>query len=184
MSTLFHLAASVDALLAAITTAWAALGEIITAGALLLVLDRIASAIRATYTAGRFCGRFWYRYVVPAILTTADGVSWLLSQIDWAEVFATVAAGARVLIAAVVALALEAQPLLVRCSAALGKRYAALLVRTADAPAPSAVISGNSERCAAGSLPGPAVPHCAVRRGPTTRTDRARRQSQAGGVSV
>jgi hypothetical protein len=135
MSTLFHLAASVDALLAAITTAWAALGEIITAGALLLVLDRIASAIRATYTAGRFCGRFWYRYVVPAILTTADGVSWLLSQIDWAEVFATVAAGARVLIAAVITLALDAQLLLVRCSAALGKRYAALLVRAADEPA-------------------------------------------------
>jgi hypothetical protein len=128
MSTLFHLAASVDALLAAITTAWAALGEIITAGALLLVLDRIASAIRATYTAGRFCGRFWYRYVVPAILTTADGVSWLLSQIDWAEVFATVAAGARVLIAAVITLSITAHQLVIGTSAAL-------LVRTADAPA-------------------------------------------------
>ncbi|MEY4443738.1 MAG: hypothetical protein RL442_2738 [Pseudomonadota bacterium] len=135
MSTLFHLAASVDALLAAITTAWAALGEIVTAGALLLVLDRIAAAIRTVYSAGRCCGRIWFRHGQPALLAAADAVSWLLSQIDWAEVRATVAAGARVLIAAVITLALTAHQLVITTSAAMGRRYAALLT----APAPAAM---------------------------------------------
>jgi len=71
MNAIVHLAASVDALLAAITTAWAALGEIITAGALLLVLDRIAAAIRTVYAAGRAVGTIWFRYAVPAILAIA-----------------------------------------------------------------------------------------------------------------
>jgi hypothetical protein len=144
MNAIVHLAASVDALLAAITTAWAALGEIITAGALLLVLDRIAAAIRTVYAAGRAVGTIWFRYAVPAILAIADGISWLLAQIDWAEVRATVAAGARVLIAAVITLALTAHQLVITTSAALGRRYAALLSADANAQISHATLNGKS----------------------------------------
>jgi hypothetical protein len=151
MNAIVHLAASVDALLAAITTAWAALGEIITAGALLLVLDRIAAAIRTVYAAGRAVGTIWFRYAVPAILATADAVSWLLAQIDWAEVRATVAAGARVLIAAVITLALTAHQLVIATSAALGRRYAALL--TAPAPEAEVLADAPAEAIPAATAP-------------------------------
>jgi len=113
------------------------LTEISLAGVLLMAIDRLAAAVRFTYAAGRFCGRCWFRYGQPALLAAADGISWLLAQIDWAEVRGTVADGARVLIAAVITVAITAQPLLVRCSAAIGRRYAALLVRAADEPAPA-----------------------------------------------
>lgn len=132
MQSLFHLAAGIDALLAAITTAWAALGEIVTAGALLLALDRLAAAIRFTYRAGRAVGTVWFRYVVPAALVLADGISWINAQIDWAEVRDIAIHGLKVVIAAVVAAGITAHQLLIRTSATLGKGYAALVVRTAS----------------------------------------------------
>jgi hypothetical protein len=124
------------------------LTEISLAGVLLMALDRLAAAVRFTYAAGRFCGRCWYRYGQPALLAAADGISWLLAQIDWAEVRGTVAAGAKALIAMVLLIATEAQPLLVRCSAALGRRYAATLVRAPEGsaldPTPTLAIAATA----------------------------------------
>jgi hypothetical protein len=142
VNNLFHLAASVDALLAAITTAWAALGEIVTAGALLLALDRLAAAIRFTYRCGHAVGTAWFRWGLPALLAAADAISWINSQIDWAEVRDTVIAGLKVLIAAAITLAITAHQLLIQLSAALGRAYAALTVRqpiVTTAPAAPAV---------------------------------------------
>jgi len=129
VNNLFHLAASVDALLAAITTAWAALGEIVTAGALLLALDRLAAAIRFTYRCGHAVGTAWFRWGLPALLVAADAISAVLAEIDWIEVRDTVIAGLKVLIAGVIALAITAHQLLIQLSAALGRAYAALTVR-------------------------------------------------------
>ena len=112
------------------------LTEISLAGVLLMALDRLAAAIRFTYAAGRLCGRCWFNYGQPALLAAADGISWLLAEIDWTEVRGTLADGARVLIAAVITVAITAQLLLVRCSATIGCWYAALLVREVDEPAP------------------------------------------------
>lgn len=61
------------------------LAELTAAGVALMALDRLAAAIRFTYTAGRFTGRMWFTYGVPAVLATADFISWLIAQIDWAE---------------------------------------------------------------------------------------------------
>lgn len=99
MTTLLHAAAGLDALTAALTTAWAAAGEILTAGALLWTLNALASAMRTTYRAGRIVGTAWYAYGQPALLAAADAVSWLIAQVDWAEVAATLAATARTLLA-------------------------------------------------------------------------------------
>jgi len=139
VNNLFHLAASVDALLAAITTAWAALGEIVTAGALLLALDRLAAAIRFTYRCGHAVGTAWFRWGLPALLAAADAISAVLAEIDWIEVRDTVIAGLKVLIAATITLAITAHQLLIQLSAALGRAYAALTVR--EAPASKAVVT-------------------------------------------
>lgn len=129
MQSLFHLAASVDALLAAATTAWAMLGEVITAGALLLALDRLAAAIRFTYKAGVFAGRILW----PVVHAAVAGLRWLERNIDWAEVFATVLAGLKVVIAGLIAAAINGHQLLIRASATLGRVYASLVVREAAA---------------------------------------------------
>ena len=65
------------------------LTEITAVGVLLMVLDRLATAIRWTYNAGRFVGRVWFSYGLPVLLWTADQTSRLLSQIDWRFVAAT-----------------------------------------------------------------------------------------------
>ena len=83
MTQLIHIAHLVSA-------AWAAAGELITAGALLWALNTLATAIRFTYSAGRWCGRLWFSYGLPALLLAADGISWLNAQIDWIEVARTV----------------------------------------------------------------------------------------------
>jgi hypothetical protein len=158
MSTLLHAAALIEGAAATITTIWAALGEIVTAGALLLALDRLAAAIRTTYAAGRWCGGIWFRYGQPALLAAADGISWLLSQIDWAEVRATVAAGARVLIAAVVTLALTAHQLVIATSAAMGKRYAALLSADANAPITPATVQTHQALVVLAEAPAAPIP--------------------------
>lgn len=57
--------------------------ELLSAAVLLMALDKLATAIRWTYKAGRFAGWLWFTYGVPAVLATADGISWLNSKIDW-----------------------------------------------------------------------------------------------------
>lgn len=57
--------------------------ELLSAAVLLMALDKLGTAIRWTYKAGRFTGRLWFTYGVPAVLAAADGISWLNAQIDW-----------------------------------------------------------------------------------------------------
>lgn len=64
--------------------------ELLSAAVILMALDKLAIAIRWTYKAGRYTGRLWFTYGLPAFLMAADGISWLNSQIDWRFVAATV----------------------------------------------------------------------------------------------
>ena len=64
--------------------------ELLSVAVILMALDKLATAIRWTYKAGRFTGRLWFTYGLPACLMAADGISWVNSQIDWRFVAATV----------------------------------------------------------------------------------------------
>ena len=104
------------------------LTEITAAGVLLLALDRLAAAIRFTYSAGRLTGRLWFTYAVPALLMAADGISWLNSQIDWCFALGVTRDG---LVAVAVALYLagqHAKAALIGASERIGALYAAALV--------------------------------------------------------
>jgi hypothetical protein len=123
---------------------WAAAGELITAGAILWALDILARAIRATYAAGRFCGRLLW----PVIHFTAA----VLRLIDWRTVAAVVFDCAKVLAVAAYVAAVMARRILIDASAALGRRYAAAVAPAAPiAPAvvapptfhPAAVIAAD-----------------------------------------
>ena len=127
MQSLLHLATGLDALLAACTTAWAALADLLTAASLLWLLNQLANAIRLTYVAGRWCGRLWYGYGHPAMLTVADAISWAFAQIDWHEVRVTIRAGFTVLLALAITVGVTAHRWLIAASAALGRWYAARL---------------------------------------------------------
>lgn len=62
-----------------LSAAWAAAGELITAGALLWCLSTLANLIRWTYAAGAAVGAIWFVHVWPFL-------RWLYRQIDWVEV--------------------------------------------------------------------------------------------------
>ena len=88
------------------------LTDLTAAAVLLMVLDKVAVAVRFTYRAGRFVGRLWFTYGVPAVLATADAISWLNAQIDWAFVAGTVVDCLKVIAAAlftVVTLVMDAR---------------------------------------------------------------------------
>ena len=57
--------------------------ELLSVAVILMALDKLATAIRWTYKAGRFTGRLWFSYGLPAFLMAADGISWINAQIDW-----------------------------------------------------------------------------------------------------
>lgn len=99
MTTLLHVAGMADTAFAWISAAWLSLGEVFTVGALLLMLDRIAAAIKATYQAGQAVGAFWFNHGLPAFLWLADSISWLLAQVDWVEVGHVVADSLRTIAA-------------------------------------------------------------------------------------
>lgn len=116
MSTLIHLAQLLSA-------AWAASGELITAGAILWSLNSLANLIRFTYKAGRLTGRILW----PVIHATVAGIRWAARNIDWRLVATVVFEG---LIATCVVLwmaAVWSHRNLIALSARLGRCYAALL---------------------------------------------------------
>ena len=76
------------------------LTDLTAAAVLLMVLDKVAVAVRWTYAAGRYTGRLWFAYGLPAFLMAADGISWLNAQIDWAFVAGTVVDCLKVIAAA------------------------------------------------------------------------------------
>jgi hypothetical protein len=92
-----------------------------------------------TWEAGQKTGKFWFTCVVPALLVAGDAISWFVAQIDWAEVRAIVRQGLTIVAAAAIAAGTLAQPTLVKLSAALGRRYAALLAPQPVAPAAPAI---------------------------------------------
>lgn len=53
----------------------------------LMALDKIATVVRWTYRAGRFTGRLWFTYGLPAFLVIADSISYVNSMIDWQFAF-------------------------------------------------------------------------------------------------
>ena len=86
-----------------ITAVWMGFSELFTAAAMLWILNSVAKAIRIVYIAGLFTGFICKRYLIPALLWTADHISLVISKIDWAEVFTTFTRCAAVIISAVVA---------------------------------------------------------------------------------
>jgi hypothetical protein len=120
MQSLLHLAAGADALLAAITTAWAALGELLTAGALLWLLNQLANLTRLAYRAGFALGTIAW----PLIHFLVRG----LRQIDWRFAALVALDAAKVLLAFTITAARAAQPALVNTSACIGRAYSCLLV--------------------------------------------------------
>ena len=62
-----------------LSTAWAAAGELITAGAILWTLNAAANLIRLTWKAGRLTGRLLW----PVIHATVAGLRWAARNIDW-----------------------------------------------------------------------------------------------------
>jgi len=126
---------------------------------LLEIVDRLAVAARWTYRAGRLAGRLWFAYGQPALLKAADAISWALAQVDWQEVAAIVRQGLVVIAAAVITASIEAHRLLIAGSAALGRRYAALLVPAEPAAAPAAAIEPAADAPAAPAIePAPIAP--------------------------
>jgi hypothetical protein len=98
-------------------------------------LDALARAAQLTYAAGRAAGRLWFAHGQPALLAAADGISWLIAEIDWAEAMATAAAAGRAALALAITAAMQAHHLLIAGSARMGRLYAALLVPATTAPA-------------------------------------------------
>lgn len=96
-------------------------------------ISRIEQAAQLTYNAGVAAGRFWFTYVVPALLAAADWISWANSQIDWREVRSIIRQGVVIIAAASITAAQLALPTLVRISAALGRWYRTMLVGAAAA---------------------------------------------------
>lgn len=114
MTTLLHITHVLSA-------AWAASGELITAGAILWALNAAANLIRITYKAGRLTGRILW----PVIHATIAGLRWFHRNTDWSVVIPTVI---ECLVALVVAIWVGAQwahRTLVSVSEQLGRCYAA-----------------------------------------------------------
>lgn len=84
MTALFHTAGQILAGIELLT-------DLSLAAVALMALGRLADLVKLTYTAGRLTGHAWFTYAVPAILWTADQISYVNSLIDWGFVLATVA---------------------------------------------------------------------------------------------
>jgi hypothetical protein len=177
MTTLLHIAATADAVLAAITNAWAALGEIVTAGALLLALDRLAAAIRATYNLGRIAGSITW----PAIHWTVKAGHWLWAHIDWRFTALVVADCLRVIAVFTVTVVRMALPALVRISQQLGSWYSRRLLALIDGVRfPDAAATITAAMPAAPVVePAPLEP-APAKPAPRKRAARARKTTAAG----
>lgn len=102
MSTL-QLLSHIQHLQATLATVWMGLSELFTVATMLWILNATARAIRIVYAAGLWTGHICKRYIVPAILWTADHISAALSHVDWVEVRTVFVSCAKVIIAAVLA---------------------------------------------------------------------------------
>lgn len=83
MTALFHTAGQILAGIELLT-------DLSLAAVALMALGRLADLIKLIYAAGRLTGHAWFTYAVPAILWTADQISYVNSLIDWGFVLTTV----------------------------------------------------------------------------------------------
>lgn len=125
MTTLLHIVHIASA-------AWAAAGELFTAGAILVALNTLANSIRLTYQAGCFTGRLLW----PAIHAVVAAARWAHREIDWRLVALIVRDGLVALVAlAWLALAWTRRTL-IAASERLGRCYAAAWITPAVVVAP------------------------------------------------
>lgn len=103
MTTLLHLATSLDAITAWFTTMSVALADVLSVSALLIALNFISNLIKNTYRAGYFVGRIYWTYIVPAVLAVADFISWVNSFIDWEQVASDLYAYSKIITATLIA---------------------------------------------------------------------------------
>lgn len=119
MTTLIHFAHVLSA-------AWAAAGELITAGAILWTLNAAANLIRLTFKAGCLAGRiFW-----PVIHATVAGLRWATRNIDWRMVAMIVIEGLAVIAASLWTAAVWSHRMLIVLSERAGHCFAALITTT------------------------------------------------------
>jgi hypothetical protein len=174
MTTLLSALQGAESLLLAAARIWAVAGELITAGALLLALDRIAASIRLAYRAGVIAGRILW----PVIHALAAAGRWLWLHIDWREVWAVLKASSVALAALAITAAQLAIPALCGASERLGKAYSALLVPStapaAPEPAPAAAAP------AVAPVVAPAAPVAVTK--PTARPAAQKRPAAAPAV--
>lgn len=116
MSTLVHF-------IHALSAAWAAAGELITAGAILWTLNAAANLIRLTYKAGCLAGRILW----PVIHAIVAGLRWAARNIDWRMVGVIVIEGLVAIVAGVWTAAVWSHRTLIAASARLGQCYASIL---------------------------------------------------------
>ena len=109
-----------------LNAAWAAAGELITAGAILWSLNTIANMIRITYKAGHLTGRILW----PMIHAVVAGIRWAAREIDWRMVGAIVIEGLVAIVVGSWTIAVWSHRALINLSSRLGHCYAALLTTT------------------------------------------------------
>ena len=117
MTTLLHIVHIASA-------AWAAAGELFTAGAILVALNTLANSIRLTYQAGRFTGRLLW----PAIHAVVAAARWAHREIDWRLVALVVRDGLVALVALTWLALTWTRQTLIAASERLGRCYAAAWV--------------------------------------------------------
>ena len=125
MTTLLHIVHIASA-------AWAAAGELFTAGAILVALNTLANSIRLTYQAGRFAGRLLW----PAIHAVVAAARWAHREIDWRLVALVVRDGLVALVALTWLALTWTRQTLIAASERLGRCYAAAWVTPSVVMAP------------------------------------------------
>lgn len=110
----------------ALSAAWAAAGELITAGAILWTLNAAANLIRLTFKAGFLAGRILW----PVIHATVAGLRWAARNIDWHMVAIVVIDGFAVIAAGLWTAAVWSHRMLINLSERAGQCFAALITTT------------------------------------------------------
>lgn len=110
----------------ALSAAWAAAGELITAGAILWTLNATANLIRITYKAGCVTGRALW----PLIHLTIAGIRWAVREIDWRLVATIVIEGLVVIVVGAWTIAVWSHRTLINVSEQAGRCFASLITTT------------------------------------------------------
>ena len=110
----------------ALSAAWAAAGELITAGAILWTLNAAANLIRLTYKAGCLTGRLLW----PVVHAIVAGLRWAARNIDWRMVVTIVIEGLVALCVATWMLVQWSHRSLINLSELMGRCFASIITTT------------------------------------------------------